>query len=548
MQLFLTLNDLAGRYPVLDALMRGVYVGTVPLLAVILLGLVTLAPRGKGSPSRGKVALAAALALGGAALLAWGIETLAQSLDLGTISPRPFMTRWVNLLIVEPQDNSFPCLEVMVAAILSAGIWAAHRGWGVFAALATLLLMTARLFCGSNYAADVGVGAVLGIGLMLLCLAICRAPRAKNARVGLASTGVLALGGAALCTFIVMAGMPRFAGKLQLPWGIAAPVNAAAGIGAPAAARSTLQEGEGMATLGIGGDGTISADQYAGEAESQALSKRSTLFLPKTEAFLTQVLTPKALPFRLLDVEVAPVNFKEKSYRAAALRFEIDPKLPGARRLVAQRAATLVKSAFAADPKLDNVDITGVVTGNAAKLDDSLMHFAGDEIPVFTASIQRRNLIVSAPKWANDPNLEGGLWLRTRSRLWINEKVLPKTPAPTAPTLTTPASTATPKPTAAPTPTAMPNVALTATPKPKVRATPTVAPTVKPTAKPTKIPSAMAKPIVKPTPGPKPKPPSKPRPITRPAAEPAARPRVQPGGRGLFPSADGAGLAPSSKL
>ena len=93
----------------------------------------------------------------------------------------------------------------------------------------------------------------------------------------------------------------------------------------------------------------------------------------------------------MVDVEVAPVNFKDGSYRVAALRFEIDPKIPGARQLVAQRAATLVKAAFAADAQLDNVDITGVVTGDTT-IGDSLMRFAGDEVPVFTASIQRRNL------------------------------------------------------------------------------------------------------------------------------------------------------------
>ena len=97
--------------------MRGVYIATIPLLAVILLGLLILAPRAPGAPSRGKVALATVLALGGAALLMWGIEIWAQSLNVGTLSPRPFMTRWVNLLIVEPQDNSFPCVEVMVATI-----------------------------------------------------------------------------------------------------------------------------------------------------------------------------------------------------------------------------------------------------------------------------------------------------------------------------------------------------------------------------------------------------------------------------------------------
>ena len=510
MQLFLFLNDFAGRWPLLDALMRGVYIATIPLLAVITLGLLTLAPRGNRSPARSHVALATLLALGGAALLAWGIEVWAQSLGLGILSPRPFMTRWVNLLIIEPQDNSFPCVEVMVAAILSVAVGTANRRWGAVAALATLLLMVARLFCGSNYFADVGVGALLGVGLMGLSLALCDASRDRKARELNALAGVFTLGATALGTFLLMAAMPRFAGKLQLPWGIALPSNAALTARAPRAARATLQEGEGIPEMDASGDGApgASTDAYAGEAEAQALDKRSTLFLPKTEAYLTQVLAPKALPFTLLDVEVAPINFKDGSYRAAALRFEVDPQIPNARHMVAQRAATLVKAAFAADPKLDNVDISGVVTGDAAQIDNSLMNFAGDEVPVFTASIQRRNLIVKAPQWANDPNLEGGLWLRSRSRLWINDQILPPTPEAPQPTAT-PKATAAPSvkatPTIAPPTTATPQLTPTATAKAtvasKLTAMPktTVPPKATPTSKPTPTPKPSVLPTTKPT-------------------------------------------------
>ena len=489
--------------------MRGVYVGAIPLLAVILLGLLILAPRGKGAPAREKIALAALLALGGTALLVWGIGALAQSLGLGTISPRPFMTRWVNLLIIEPQDNSFPCAEVIVAAILSVGIWAANRWWGIFAIFATLLLMAARLFCGSNYGGDVGVGAVLGIGLMWLCLALCGAPHSKRARIGTGSAGAFTLGATALGTFLVMAAMPRFAGKLQLPWGLPTQASAKVGAAATRAARGTLQEGEGIPAEGMtsASDGAIDADQYAGEAEAEALSKRATQFLPTTEKYLTKVLTPKALPFVLLDVEVAPVTFKNGSYRAAALRFEVDPTIPNARYLVGQRAATLVKSAFAADPKLDNVDVAGVVTGDAAQIDNSLMRFAGDEVPVFTASVQRRNLIVATPKWANDPNLEGGLWLRTRSRLWINDQVLPRLPA--APQLAPVPTTTAPKPTATP------NVKTTPTMAPKPTATPSVKVTPKPTAKPTATATQPA-------------PTTKPKATTLPTLKPEPRPIIKP--------------------
>ena len=519
MQLFLFLNDLAGRSPFFDALARGVYLATVPVLALVLLALLTLAPRAPAAISRGKIALATLLALSAAALLMWGIGALAQSLNLGTLSPRPFMTRWVNLLIVEPQDNSFPCPEVMVAAILSVGIGFARAKWGISAGIATLLLMVARLFCGSNYAADVFVGALLGAGLMLCALALCRAPKPKRARIGGGALGAGTLALTGLATFLTMANMPRFESKLQVPWSRVASASPTELTRlAPVAARAGLQEGEG-----------VTSDADMGEAEALALSKRSTLFLPAAETYLRQILTPRARPFRLLDVAVAPVNWREKSYRAAALRFEIQPNTPGARRLVADRAATLVKAAFAADARLDNVDVTAILRGDARSIDGSLMRFAGDEVPVFTASVQRVNLVVAAPRWANDPKLDGGSWLRARSQLWINDAILPIVPGP-------PIAPPTPKPTVIPpatTPISTPQPAVAPTLKPappRVAPTlkPTIAPKVTPTKAPPKIIAPTAKPRAKPIAKPTVKPLPKPTPIVKPTAKPTLKPTIKP--------------------
>ena len=486
MQLFLSLNDLAGRWLPLDALMRGVYIATIPILAIGLLGLLVLAPRGWDRPSRGRIALACVLALLGAAGVMWGVGILAQSLNLGTISPRPFMTRWVNLLIVEPQDNSFPCAEVMVAAILALGIGFAHRGWGVVAGVLVGLLGVARLFCGSNYGADVAVGALLGAGLMLCALALCRAPRER--RVANASWGAGALGLTALGTFMVGAGMPRFERQLQLPWArdavAASPKELAKN--ATVAARASLQEGEGMgAEHSDEANPEAGGSPYLGEADALALSKRKTLFLPQAESALRRVLEPRALPFVLIDVEVAPVNWNHASYRAAALRFKVEPNTPDARRLVANRAATLVKAAFAADARLDNVDVVAIMQGDARTIDGSPMNFAGDEVPIFSASVQRKNLIVKAPRWANDPRLDAGLWLRARSRLWVNDRVLPvvSAPKPASPPLWVPPLAPTPL---APTP--------LVTPTPAARPTAKPTPIVRPTSAMTALPGVPPKP------------------------------------------------------
>lgn len=478
-QLFLFLNDLAGRWPWADALMRAVYVATIPVLAVVLIGLLTLAPRGNNAVGRSKIVFATLLALGGAAGVMWGVDALSSALHLGTISPRPFMTRWVNLLIVEPQDNSFPCAEMIVATILAMGIVLAHQRWSWFAAVALLLLGVARLFCGSNYGADVGVAALLGAGLMLCALALGRAAKRKRARWSLAGLGAATLGLTALGTFLVMAASPRFERQLPMPWATAQFPKATV------AAHSHWQEGEG-ASSELSGE--AAASPYAGEAEALALSKRSTLFLPQSEAYLRRVLEPRARPFELLDVEVAPVNWKEKSYRAAALRFGVQPNTPDARRLVASRAQSIVKTAFAADARLDNVDIVAVMSGDTRAIDGSEMKFAGDEVPIFTASIQRRNLILKTPIGANSPTLAPEKWLAIRSKLWINPRVLPyvkpkPTPRPT-PVLSDvapragamPLAPSLPKPTATPrksaTPTATPQKSPKPTAKPQTNATP----------------------------------------------------------------------------
>ena len=92
---------------------------------------------------------------------------------------------------------------------------------------------------------------------MLFSLALCRAPRTKNWRSGLAGLGAFTLGGTALATFLIMASMPRFAGKMRLPWGDVMPSADEIMEGAPTAARDNLQEGEGMPTLGLNTDGSI---------------------------------------------------------------------------------------------------------------------------------------------------------------------------------------------------------------------------------------------------------------------------------------------------
>lgn len=492
-QLFLFLNDLAGRFPWLDEGARFFYVGAVPLVAALFLGqLLLFSP----SPNASKIRLAAAvvLALLFLAVIGISIEFFAHSWHLGTLSPRPFMTRRIHWLVVEPQDNSFPCYEVAVAAILATAMAFSDRRWGIAGAFLTVLLGLTRLFCGNNFLADVAIGALLGIGLCAACAALCTAPQPFE-RVALRGwVAGSALVAASLCaSYLAFAQTPRFAAKMPLFWSSTATAasteartaadNAPDGARkATRAARASIGEGEGIAETAAVNDPMGHQETGEPSAELLALSKRSHLFLPDVEKFLRGKLAPSARPFALLDVGVAPVKTGHSTYRCAAIRFEINEKVPDLRRRTADTAAKLTKLAFASDSQLQNVDITAILRGDGLQIDGSQVRFAGDEVPVFTASIARQHLHVASPRWANDPKLKGGLWLRTRSRLFINEKILPallKTPVPI------------PEPTSAPKP----------EPKaPKILDQPLIKPTVQPFPTPsTQLPAKKAAtPVAKP--------------------------------------------------
>ena len=466
MQLFLFLNDLAGRWPLLDGAARFFYVGALPALGTLLLAQLLLFPRPEAGMSRSKLALAVVLALGLSSLLVWGFDLVAGWLHLGNLSPRPWMTRRVNWLVVEPQDDSFPCVEVALAAAVACASLRLHLRWGILSCALVALLSLTRMFCGNNYFADVLVGAALGASSFVLCWHLCQRHMAlgRRAREFSLCASPLAVTLAGCYLFGLLS--PRFQGKL----GIERPAVAASAspvtVGAASAAASVTQgEGEGMAP-----------DE--GKAEELALAKRSALFLPQLEAFLRGKLTPLARPFRLLDVEAAPVKAGTTSYRCAAIRFEVPAEQANTRRLVADRAARLVRTAFALDSRLQNVDIIAVARDEGRGLDNSLMNFAGDEVPVFTASIQRKNLIVANPAlaWLNAPGVDGGSWLRARSRIYINARALPDSPqstrAPSVATVGTPWPGATSSATLAPSTTPAPSLTPTLTPLPTSSKTP----------------------------------------------------------------------------
>jgi len=429
-RLFHLINSWAGRSDWLDNALRLFYVGAVPLLLTALAALLILAPS-HNSPfapftSRLRLTKATLITLALCALM-MPLVTLFQTYVLaGTpISTRPFVTNWVHILILEPNDNSFPCFEVMFAAAAAMLLWAYRPLFGILGWLAVILLGFSRTFCGMNYLADSIAGAVLGGALSTLTLAAWHIPLQRPVRPTYAFPEGIVRPQVALSTFtltglIVFAvfslnNSPAHGAKWRNFW-VGLPAIASADNGKSAKKpHSSIQEGEGGALAAANSNAMVLPGQ-------PLLSSRATRLdghLPQAEKLLKSALTTLKRPHRLVGINVAEVRAGNSGYRCAAIRFEVKATGPQERRLVAESAAQFTKRAFHVDGQLQHVDIIGV------RRDDG-------ERPVFTASIARRDLILrNKPAWVNWSGLDGGAWLRARSVLYIDAKTLSASAQPT---------------------------------------------------------------------------------------------------------------------
>ncbi len=429
MRLFHIINSWAGRSDWLDNALRLFYVGAVPLLLTALAALLILAPS-HNSPfapytSRLRLTKASLVALALCALMMPLVALFQTYVLAGTpISTRPFVTNWVHILVLEPNDNSFPCFEVMFAAAAAMLLWAYKPSFGILGWLAVILLGFSRTFCGMNYLADSIAGAVLGGALSTLTLAAWRIPLQWPHRPTYALPEGIIRPQAAIST-MTLAGLIGFAvfslntspahgAKWRNFWiGIPAIANTENGKGTKKP-HSSIQEGEGGALA----DANSSAMVLPGQPLLSSRATRLDGHLPQAEKHLKTALTILKRPHRLVGVNVAEVRAGNSGYRCAAIRFEVKAIGPQERRLVAETAAQFTKRAFHADAQLQHLDIIGV------RQDDG-------EQPVFTASIARRDLILrNKPAWVNWSGLDGGAWLRARSALYIDSKTLPASTQP----------------------------------------------------------------------------------------------------------------------
>jgi len=161
--LFQFINGWAGRWPVLDGVMR-LLVNDYGLTTLMSLGLVALWFEGKEQAQRRRnqrVVLMAILSLLAA-------NVLLKACNLIYFRPRPFTFHPVNLLFYHPTDSSLPSNAATVGFSLAASVWLGNRRAGLGFILAALLFGLARVFCGVHYPGDVLAGALLGGGVACL--------------------------------------------------------------------------------------------------------------------------------------------------------------------------------------------------------------------------------------------------------------------------------------------------------------------------------------------------------------------------------------------
>lgn len=429
MRLFHLINGWAGRSEWLDNALRLFYVGAVPLLLTALAALLILAPSHNSAfvpfTSRLRLVKASIIALVLCALMMPLVAIFQDSVLAGTpISTRPFVTNWVHILVVEPNDNSFPSFEVMFAAATAMLLWAYRPIFGLLGWAAVVLLGFARIFCGMNFFADSLAGAVLGGALSTLTLAAWhiplywpfrKLPLSAGSVRGQTVFSTLSLAGFVVFAIFSLNNSPAHSAKWRNFWsGTPATAQNLKEAKAKKQAHSHIQEGEGGALAAANSNAMVLPGQ-------PLLSSRATRLdghLPAVEKHLQQALTALKQPHRLVGINVAEVRAGSSPYRCAAIRFEVKATGTAERRRVAETAARFVKGAYHADGRLQHIDIIGV------KEDD------GSELPVFTASIARRDLILrNKPAWVNWSGLDGGSWLRARSALYIDPQVLPSAAA-----------------------------------------------------------------------------------------------------------------------
>ncbi len=167
------LNEWAGQSEPADLFLKyGATLG-LPLIAVVSLGVLLLLPESK-SARRWSLVAALFVAIGAVIAAVMGVNFLAwKLLNTLILRPRPYIASFVNLLLTEQGDNSFPSGETALCFACAMTVFLRSRKAGTGLLLASAVVGAARMFCGVNYPTDVVAGGVLGVCLSLICCALC---------------------------------------------------------------------------------------------------------------------------------------------------------------------------------------------------------------------------------------------------------------------------------------------------------------------------------------------------------------------------------------
>lgn len=158
LELFRLVNGIAGRIPLLDALMRLLvneyFVPTTMSLVLFALWFGGTAPQERERHQRAVIYATVTLLLA---------NILVKLCNLFYFRPRPFAAHTVNLLFYQPTDSSFPSNPAAVGFSLATAVWLSDRRWGTVLYALAVLFAFARVYCGVHYPTDVIAGAFIGI-------------------------------------------------------------------------------------------------------------------------------------------------------------------------------------------------------------------------------------------------------------------------------------------------------------------------------------------------------------------------------------------------